>query len=320
MSGSASPSNTTGLVLGQTGQLARALANAMPGTGVDLVFAGRTRADLGDTEQVLAVLREIRPAFVINAAAYTAVDNAENDEARALAINGIAPGIIAEYCASAGISLIHISTDYVFDGASDQPYQTDDICNPKSAYGRSKLAGENAVREACDRHFILRTSWLYSENGTNFLRTMLRLGAERDHLSVVDDQIGAPTYVGDLANAVLSIVDIIRSKPDTAPYGTYHVTNAGSASWYGFAAAIFASRAAEGLVVPELRAITTAEYPTPAARPARSVLDMSTTRSNLGIEMPDWRDGLSRCLAKLANAATTDTQVQDPQLTDRDPS
>lgn len=266
------------LVLGRTGQVATELARHNP----EAVFLGRAAADLSDPEACAAAIREHHPAVVINAAAYTAVDRAEEEEALATMINGAAPGAMAQACAELGIPFVQISTDYVFAGVGTQPFSPQDPTGPLGAYGRSKLAGEDAVRAAGGTHAILRTSWVFSAHGNNFLKTMLRLAQTRDHLSVVGDQIGGPTPASGIAAACLSIADGLRADPGKT--GTYHYTGAPDVSWAGFAREIFAA-AGQAVTVEE---IPTAEYPTPAARPLNSRLDCTTLKAQFGIARPDW--------------------------------
>lgn len=266
------------LVLGRTGQVATELARHNP----EAVFLGRAAADLSDPEACAAAIREHHPAAVINAAAYTAVDRAEEEEALATVINGAAPGAMAQACAELAIPFVQISTDYVFDGSGTQPFSPQDSTGPLGAYGRSKLAGEDAVRAAGGTHAILRTSWVFSAHGNNFLKTMLRLAQTRDHLSVVGDQIGGPTPASGIAAACLSIADGLRADPGKT--GTYHYTGAPDVSWAGFAREIFAA-AGQAVTVEE---IPTAEYPTPAARPLNSRLDCTTLETQFGIARPDW--------------------------------
>lgn len=266
------------LVLGRTGQVATELARHNP----EAVFLGRAAADLSDPEACAAAIREHHPAAVINAAAYTAVDRAEEEEALATVINGAAPGAMAQACAELAIPFVQISTDYVFDGSGTQPFSPQDSTGPLGAYGRSKLAGEDAVRAAGGTHAILRTSWVFSAHGNNFLKTMLRLAQTRDHLSVVGDQIGGPTPASGIAAACLSIADGLRADPGKT--GTYHYTGAPDVSWAGFAREIFAA-AGQAVTVED---IPTTEYPTPAARPLNSRLDCTTLKAQFGIARPDW--------------------------------
>jgi dTDP-4-dehydrorhamnose reductase len=282
------------LVIGRSGQVARALAQ-YPG----VVTAGRPETDLANPETLTAALVRHSPAAVVNAGAYTAVDAAEAERDEAFAINAAGAGHLARACARAGVPLVHISSDYVFDGRATRPWREDDPIAPLSAYGASKAEGEAQIRAAGRRHVILRTSWIYSETGRNFLTTMLRLGRERPELAIVDDQIGAPTYADDIAAAIARIVEAAETRDDI--WGTFHFASAGSTTWFGFAAEIFAQAQALGRPVPKLKPITTAEYPTPARRPAYSVLDTARISRVFGIAPPDWREALARCMARVAD-------------------
>lgn len=246
--------------------------------------------DLGDADAIAPLLRRLRPDHVVNAAAYTAVDRAESEPALAQAVNAVAPGRLAEACAAAGIGLIHFSTDYVFDGRATRPYREDDATAPLNVYGRSKLDGETAIAASGARHLILRTAWVYAAaHGHNFLRTMLRLGAEREELRVVADQRGSPTPTWLLAEATARVLErgIVAS-------GVRHLAAAGETSWHGFAEAIFAEALARGLLAraPRVTAIAAADYPTPAQRPAYSVLDTQALRGEYALALPAWRDAL----------------------------
>lgn len=267
------------LVFGATGQVATELSLQMP----QATFLARAAADLADPQACAAALRDHRPEAVINAAAYTAVDRAEEEEDLATRVNGTSPGAMAQACADLGVPFVHISTDYVFEGGGDRPWQPGDAVAPLGAYGRSKLIGEAAVRAAGGAHAILRTSWVFSAHGNNFLKTMLRLSETRDRLSVVADQIGGPTPAGAIARACLTIAAALRETPDKA--GTYHFSGAPDTSWAGFAREIF--RAAGRDVTVE--DIPTADYPTPAARPLNSRLDCASTEAAFGIARPDWQ-------------------------------
>ncbi|WP_299964590.1 dTDP-4-dehydrorhamnose reductase [uncultured Roseobacter sp.] len=267
------------LVFGRTGQVATELALRRP----DAVFLTHAAADLSDPEACAAALREHRPAAVINAAAYTAVDRAEEEEALATVINGDAPGAMAQACADLDIPLVQISTDYVFDGSGTRPFSTEDATGPLGAYGRSKLAGEEAVRQAGGTHAILRTSWVFSAHGNNFLKTMLRLAQTRDRLNVVADQIGGPTPAAGIAEACLTMIESLSEDPGKT--GTYHYSGAPDVSWAGFAREIFAAAGQEVTVED----IPTAEYPTPAARPLNSRLECAGLDAQFGIGRPDWR-------------------------------
>jgi len=280
------------LVFGRTGQLARELARRDPG----LEMHGRERADFTDPEACAALVAATEARAVINAAAYTAVDRAEEEEALAHTINAETPGAIARAAAVRGLPLVHVSTDYVFDGSGTAPWRPADPPRPLGAYGRSKLAGEEAVRAAGGAHAILRTAWVVSAHGRNFVTTMLRLGAERDSLRIVADQVGGPTPAAELAAACLTVARGLAADPGLT--GTYHYAGAPDVSWAEFARAIFA-RAGLACAVAD---IPTAEYPTPAARPRNSRLDCSALKAAFGLDRPDWRAGLDAILAERAAA------------------
>ena len=284
------------LLAGGSGQLAQELQPILLSWG-EVIAVDRTRVDLSQPESIRQAMAQIQPNLVVNAGAYTAVDKAENEPELASAVNGIAPGIFAEECEKLGASLIHFSTDYVFDGSRGSAYLETDITNPLGTYGKSKLAGEEAIRQAGNRHIIIRTAWVYGNGGKgNFVKTMLRLGKEREEIRVVADQIGSPTWTGDLAAAVSQIIPQI--KPEI--FGTYQYTNSGVCSWYDFAIAIFEEAAQLGfpLKVQRVIPITTAEYPTPAKRPAFSVLSTVKISAILGTYPPHWRQGLRQMLAR----------------------
>ena len=277
------------LVFGQTGQVAREPARLRPGAR----FLSRQDADLEDPQACAACIRDSGAQAVINAAAWTAVDKAEEDEARATVINGAAPAAMARTCADLTIPFVQISTDYVFDGAGDAPFAPDHPTAPLGAYGRSKLAGEQGVRAAGGPHAILRTSWVVSAHGTNFVKTMLRLSDTRDRLSIVADQVGGPTCAADIARACLRIAEQLQADPGKS--GTYHLSGGPDVSWADFAREIFAQ---SGRRV-ELVDISSADYPTPARRPLNSRLDNRRTAQVFGITRPDWRAGLAEILAEL---------------------
>ena len=279
----------TVLIFGQTGQVARELARLVP----DAVFLGRDKADLSDPAACAAAIHAHRPSAVINAAAWTAVDKAESEEPAAMAVNGDSPGAMARACAERGVPFVHISTDYVFDGSGERPWQPDDATGPLGAYGRTKLAGENAVRAAGGTYAILRTSWVFSAHGANFVKTMLRLGAERDRLTIVGDQVGGPTPAADIAAACVTIATSLQADPGLS--GTYHFSGDPDVSWADFARAIFADAG----LSPEVVDIPTSAYPTPAKRPGNSRMDCSTTRAAFGIARPDWHAGLRAVLSEL---------------------
>jgi dTDP-4-dehydrorhamnose reductase len=276
------------LVFGSTGQLARALA-VHPGVRT----IARAEADLADADACAALITATRPGAVINAAAYTAVDRAEAEEPLARRINAEAPGAMARACAGLGIPFVQVSTDYVFDGSGAAPWAADAPPAPLNAYGRSKLAGEVAVRAAGGVQAILRTAWVFSGSGANFLRSMLRLGAERGEVRVVADQIGGPTPADALAEACLTIAAALAAEPGKS--GTYHFAGAPEASWAGFAREIFAQAGLPCTV----REIVSADYPTPAHRPRNSRLDCRATGAAFGLAQPDWRAGVARALREL---------------------
>ncbi len=281
------------LVFGRTGQVATELARRAPGA----VFLGRDQADLSDPAACAAAIRAHGPAAVINVAAWTAVDRAETEEAAATVVNGDAPGAMARQCAALDIPFLHVSTDYVFDGSGSAPWQPGDATGPLGAYGRSKLAGEVAVRAAGGRHLILRTSWVFSAHGANFVKTMLRLGASRPGLRVVGDQIGGPTPAADIAAALLTAAAALR---DGAEGGTHHFAGQPETSWAGFARETFV-RAGLAVTVEE---IATEDYPTPARRPLNSRLDCTALTTAFGIPAPDWRAGLAQVIAELKESGS----------------
>ena len=285
------------LLTGCAGQLGRELKRSLACLG-EVVACDRRQLDLADADGLRTMLRTIAPTVIVNAAAYTAVDKAETEQAAAGAINAVAPGILAEEAKRLDARLIHFSTDYVFDGSKATAYTEDDTPAPLSAYGRSKLGGEQAIAAAGARHLIFRTSWVYGLHGANFMKTMLRLGREWDELRaplrVVGDQIGAPTWTRHLADATA----LILARRD-APGGLYHFAAAGETSWHDYAEAIFAEAQRAGLMekLPVVHRITSADYPLPAARPANSRLDCTRFCSDFKLTLPDWRSGLADCLA-----------------------
>lgn len=292
------------LVIGRTGQLATELARRA-GDDLTLTCLGREAADLSRPEEarvaVTAALEDGRTDggvdAVINAAAWTAVDRAESEEAIALAVNGDAPGAMAQAAAARGVPFLHVSTDYVFDGSGTRPWRPDDAPAPLGAYGRTKLEGERQVRNAGGPHAILRTSWVFSAHGANFVKTMLRLGRERERLTVVADQIGGPTAAGDIADALIGMARGLIADP--AKSGTYHFAGRPDVSWADFAREIFRQ---SGLPA-RVEDIPSSAYPTPAARPANSRLDCTTLETAFGIARPDWRASLSHVLAELGARA-----------------
>jgi dTDP-4-dehydrorhamnose reductase len=281
------------LLTGIGGQVGWELARTLQPLG-EVVALDRAGFDLADPDRMRAVLRELRPALIVNPAAHTAVDKAESEVALATAINATAPGILAEEAKRLGALLVHYSTDYVFDGSKPMPYvETDPTC-PINIYGQTKLAGEEAIRASGCRHLILRTSWVYGMRGANFLRTMLRLAKERDELRVVADQFGAPTWSRMIAETTALMLARHRDQE-----GIYHFVAGGETSWHGFAEAIVAQGHALGLLekMPSVHRITSADFPTPARRPANSRLDCGRLKNDFGLSQPDWRIQLGLCLA-----------------------
>jgi dTDP-4-dehydrorhamnose reductase len=287
------------LLFGSTGQLGRELRQKLAGFA-DVVVPERKTVDFLNSESLKTVVRETAPSLIINAAAYTAVDMAEEDEGRAIAVNATAPGILAAEAEHQDIPLIHFSTDFVFDGRADRPYLETDEVNPLNVYGRTKRAGEDAIRESGAAHLIFRTSWIYARYGKNFLRTMERLFQERDEIAVVADQIGTPTWANSLAEATASIVRLGVDTPELyiENLGTYHMTGAGQTSWHGLASAYFFARESRGITYrcKAVKPISTDCYPTPARRPAYSVLDSTKLERTFDIVLPDWETQLTHFL------------------------
>ncbi|OKH25335.1 dTDP-4-dehydrorhamnose reductase [Chroogloeocystis siderophila] len=283
------------LLIGNTGQLGQELQRYLAPIA-DVTAVGRPTIDLTQPDSLRQIIHKVQPQIIINAAAYTAVDKAETEPELATAINAIAPGILAAEAQQSNLHLIHISTDYVFDGCQSHPYQETDATNPLGVYGRSKLAGEQAIQDNCDRYIILRTAWVYGSHGNNFVKTMLRLGADRKEIRVVADQIGNPTWTGDITRAIAQLLEI-----NPIPTGIYHYTNSGVASWYDFAIAIFeeAQKLSFPLKIQHVIPITTPEYPTLTQRPSYSVLACEKITKVLGTPSPHWRQGLRKMLAEL---------------------
>lgn len=283
------------LITGRNGQVSRELQHALAGSA-ELLVRGQEQLDLADAEALRQTVRTLRPDLIINAAAHTAVDQAEGEPQLAFAINATAPAVLAEEATRLDVPLIHYSTDYVFDGSKDAPYNEDDVTNPLGVYGRSKLAGENAIRAVGGKHLILRTSWVYSLHGRNFLLTMQRLLQEREELRVVADQIGAPTWAGSIAQATAELIQHWQAG-QAGPWGTYHLSGLGETSWFGFASAIAQQLRAAGKTCAHLEPIPSSAYPTPAQRPLNSRLDCSRLQADWAITLPDWHDALLECLA-----------------------
>ena len=291
------------LVFGGNGQLGRELFRAAAERHVALQALPRAEADIADAAAVAAALKHWKPDLIVNAAAYTNVDGAESHEAEARRANELGSAVLAAACAEAGIALIHISTDYVFDGSKDAAYRESDAVHPINAYGRGKAAGEDAVRRVLHRHVILRTAWLYSAFGRNFLKTILQLAQTRDELRIVADQHGSPTSARELAEAILHVAPRLIAEPRLS--GTYHFTADGATTWHGFAECIVAAAAPITGRKPRVTPIATADYPTPARRPANSRLDCSLFVQTFGLTPRPWREAVQ---------ATTRALVAAPQL------
>ncbi len=288
------------LLFGANGQLGQEMVRASAARKMPLVALSHAEADIADANAVREAIARHQPALVVNAAAYTKVDLAETDVEAARRGNDIGPALLGEACAAAGIPLVHVSTDYVFDGTKPTAYVETDAVSPASSYGRSKEAGERALRAATPRHVILRTSWVYSEFGHNFLKTILRLAATRDELRIVADQRGCPTSTLDLAEAVLSIAPRLIAGEDV--WGTYHFAGSGVTTWHGFASRIVAAQAPFTGRTPRVTPITTAEYPLPAPRPANSELDCSLFARTFGIRARPWTEETDRITRVLVSA------------------
>ena len=283
------------LLFGRTGQVGSALAEQAVAPAV-VQSLNRADVDLADSSAIERVICQTQPDVVINAAAYTAVDRAESEPDEAYQVNAKAPGVMAQACLECQAVFVHYSTDYVFDGRGRQPYVEDSPTGPTGVYARSKLAGELAVMAAGGQAIILRTGWVYSHDGRNFLHTMLRLAESGEPLSVVGDQVGSPTYAPDLATATWEIIDRFQALSSSCNPRIFHATNHGTVSWHGFASALFERLGRDDVVV---EAITTAMYPTAAPRPAYSVLSNERLDREFGVRLPSWEDAMVRCLDRL---------------------
>lgn len=277
---------------GQLGQSIQFIANQYP--NIQFIYTDYQEFDITNFESCKTIFSKYKPQFCINTAAYTAVDKAESESEKAHLINAVGPENLAKVSKEYDTILLHISTDFIFDGTSTKPYLESDIPKPQCVYGQTKLGGELAVQKIWEKHFIIRTSWVYSQFGANFMKTMLRLAAERDSLSVVNDQIGTPTYAVDLAEVLMNIIQSsITNHP--SPFGIYNFSNEGVCSWYDFAAAIFHQK---GISI-NLQPIPTSAYPTPAKRPSYSVLDKSKIKNTFNLKINDWKASLNSCLNQL---------------------
>ncbi len=283
------------LVTGRTGQVARAL-QALATPELEVIALGRPQLDLAQPDTLARALDAILPDAVASVAAYTAVDQAESEPEAARLINAAGPTLLAQACAARGLPIVHLSTDYVFDGRKAAPYHEEDRLAPASVYGTTKAQGEAGVAGAGGRFAILRTAWVFDATGRNFVRTMLRLAKSRPSIQVVDDQFGSPTYAPFIANGVIAVARALLAENSASRAGLYHMTSAGACTWREFAEAIFAGSAARAGPWARVEPITTAQYPTPAHRPANSVLDCSKFAHAFGFVLPDWRAGLDACL------------------------
>jgi dTDP-4-dehydrorhamnose reductase len=288
------------LVAGRSGQVARSLVEAAEGKpGLELISLGRPELDIADHRSAASAVKTSRPDVLINAAAYTGVDLAETETAAAYRANETGPAVLGRTAAEAGIPIVHLSTDYVFDGSKGQPYREEDPVSPLGVYGASKWAGEQRLAEIAPKHLILRTAWVYGAYGKNFLKTMLRVGAEREVLNVVCDQRGAPTSSHDIALALLKVASALVEGEES--YGIYHMTAKGEASWADFAEAIFEASAARGGPAAKVEKIRTEDYPTPAERPQYSVLDSTRLKADYGVDLPQWQEPVASVVGRVLN-------------------
>ena len=286
------------LIFGATGQIGHALAEAARKRDWPIAGPSHAEVDICDTPAVEEAIRRHAPDAIVNVAGYTAVDQAESEPDRAFRANRDGPGILAVAAAAADVPLLHLSTDYVFDGQANTPYTETDAVGPKGVYAKSKEEGERAIRSAAPKHLILRTAWVYSPFGTNFLRTMLRLASEQAEISVVDDQMGCPTAASDVADAIITVLTAARARGFDA-WGTYHCVGADAVTWYDLAEAIFAGAERFGVAPPRLYRAATADHPRPAPRPAYSVLSTAKLERIFGIQPWPLRDSLTECLTRL---------------------
>ncbi|MGY8774343.1 dTDP-4-dehydrorhamnose reductase [Spongiibacter tropicus] len=287
------------LLTGANGQLGRCVQDLFIRSEYELIALGHTALDIGDADAVSSIIAELRPKAIINAAAYTAVDRAEAEPELAAQINTVGPGNLARAAEKIDALLIHISTDYVFDGRKMTPYVETDATNPQGVYGKTKLDGERLVKQLCEKHIILRTAWVFSEYGNNFMKTMLRLSRERDSLNVVADQIGCPTYAGDIAIACRALCD--AQSRDRVHHGLYHYGGDNALSWHDFAVEIFRKAVELGVLArqPQLLEISSNQYPTLAKRPVYSVLDSAKFASRYSVPASDWKNALTKQLQKI---------------------
>lgn len=290
------------LVIGASGQLARSFMQLAKSAPIPISTIGRPALDLADAKSVIHTIRDVEPSIILNAAAYTAVDAAESNKEEAFLINAEGPKLLAQLAQECDIPLIHISTDYVFGGCKAQPWSESDPTSPLGVYGESKLAGEQAIASETSNHIIFRTAWVYSQYGSNFVKTMLRLAASRDEISVVDDQYGNPTYAPHLAEALTKVCEQLGREPENAKVnrGVFHLAGEGSATWAQLAESVFEEAERQGLPSAKVLPITTEEFPTPVRRPANSRLDQTAAKQVWGIALPPWRHGVIECVQNLA--------------------
>lgn len=291
-------------VTGKEGQVARSMQALGPEMGVEIIAIGRPELDLADPASVLAALEAARPDAIVSAAAYTAVDKAETEKDLAFAVNGAGAGAVAKAAARLGVPILHLSTDYVFDGSKAERYDESDPTGPTSAYGASKLEGERQVAAETSNHAVFRTAWVYSPHGANFLKTMLRLGETRDTLSVVADQLGCPTSAEDIARAMIVAAKTMAGDADGKYRGIFHLTGSGEANWADFARAIFSAAEAHGRKPVEVVSITSDQYPSPVKRPANSRLSGKKLERIYGIALPDWRTSTVKVVDALLGKAS----------------
>jgi len=285
--------------------------------GPELITLGRPELDVTRIDTLETAFAVHEPCLVVNCAAYTGVDTAESEEQQVMAVNAEGAHAVAKLCAFHAIPIIHISTDYVFDGTKSQPYCETDPTGPTGVYGLSKLLGEDGVAETCPRHIILRTAWVYSPFGHNFVKTMLRLADERNDISVVNDQFGCPTYAPHLAEAILEVAhQIVVKRSPQAPWGIYHAAGAGETNWFDFAREVFKHSARYGGPSAKAHPISTADYPTPAKRPANSRLNCSALKDRFAVALPDWRMGVEPCVGRLLE---TNSRLQPAPVKSGDP-
>lgn len=294
------------VVTGRTGQLARSLVERARQHDHQVITVGRPELDLsGEPARILAALAKAEPDLIVSAAAYTAVDNAETEQSVALAVNARGPEAVARAASAMGVPLVHVSTDYVFDGTKDSPYNENDTPAPSSSYGRSKLLGELAVRAFHDDSVVLRTAWVYSPFGTNFVKTMLNLAERFSEVSVVDDQRGNPTSALEIADGILTVASNLTSSPNPRLRGTFHMTAESDASWADFAEQVFAASSACGGATAAVKRIASSEYPTAAKRPRNSRLDCRKLAQAHGVRLPSWRKSVETVVRRLVATAST---------------